>query len=187
MSTGTSELLHSEGSAPAEAPLSGEERAIAARSPLQLFWRRFRRDKVAMAATGFIILLVLVAVFAPVIVSVVGAPDPNTQSTKALLMFGAAGFVFAVVFQEFWRGVRARRAQAHEPVPVALVSLVRRNRRRYGGYIVHASVVLLALGIVGSSVYSTTREVKLLPGQTATVDGYRLDRRERREPKAITQ
>jgi peptide/nickel transport system permease protein len=88
MSTGTSELLHSEGSASAEAPLSGEERSIAARSPLQLFWRRFRRDKVAMCALGFIILLILVAVFAPLIVKAVGAPDPNTQSTKALDDFG---------------------------------------------------------------------------------------------------
>jgi len=88
MSTGTSELLHSEGSAPAEAPLSGEERSIAARSPLQLFWRRFRRDRVAMAATAFIILLILVAIFAPLIVHIVGAPDPNTQSTKALDDFG---------------------------------------------------------------------------------------------------
>jgi peptide/nickel transport system permease protein len=88
MSTGTSELLHSEGSAPAEVPLSGEERSIAARSPLQLFWRRFRKDKVAMAASGFIVLLILVAIFAPVIVHLVGAPNPNTQSTKALDDFG---------------------------------------------------------------------------------------------------
>jgi len=51
MSTGTSELLHSEGSGIATDPvLTGEERKITARSPLQLFWRRFRRDKVAMAA-----------------------------------------------------------------------------------------------------------------------------------------
>jgi peptide/nickel transport system permease protein len=89
MSTGTSELLHSEGSGIAgEEVLSGEERKITARSPLQLFWRRFRRDKVAMAALGFIILLILVAVFAPLIVKVVGAPAPNVQDTTALDDFG---------------------------------------------------------------------------------------------------
>src|SRR3954470_3240306 len=88
MSTGTSELLHSEGPAPTETVLTGEERAITARSPLQLFWRRFRRDKVAMTAFGFIVLLVLVAVLAPLIVKLVGAPDPNTQTTKALDDFG---------------------------------------------------------------------------------------------------
>ena len=89
MSTGTSELLHSEGSGVAgDEILSGEERKITARSPLQLFWRRFRRDKVAMAALAFIILLVLVAIFAPLIVKAVGAPDPNVQDPNALDDFG---------------------------------------------------------------------------------------------------
>jgi peptide/nickel transport system permease protein len=89
MSTGTSELLHSEGSGVAgDEHLSGEERAITARSPLQLFWRRFRRDKVAMAALGFILLLVVIAVAAPLIVKASGAPGPNDQSTAALDSFG---------------------------------------------------------------------------------------------------
>ena len=89
MSTGTSELLQAEGSDDAiDTVLTGEERAITARSPLQLFWRRFRRDRVAMAALGMIILLVIVAVTAPLIVKLVGAPDPNTQSTAALDDFG---------------------------------------------------------------------------------------------------
>jgi peptide/nickel transport system permease protein len=89
MSTGTSELLHSEGpSAGAEEVLSGEERKITARSPLQLFWRRFRKDKVAMAALFFILFLIIVAIAAPLIVNIFGAPDPNTQSTEALDDFG---------------------------------------------------------------------------------------------------
>ena len=89
MSTGTSELLYSEGSGGSpEDVLSGEERAITARSPLQLFWRRFRRDKVAIAATSFIVLLVLVALTAPLLVDLFGAPDPNVQSTDALDDFG---------------------------------------------------------------------------------------------------
>ncbi len=78
MSTGTSELLPSAGSGVAgEEILSGEERAITARSPLQLFWRRFRRDKVAMTALAFILLLVVVAVAAPLIVDLAGAPAPE--------------------------------------------------------------------------------------------------------------
>src|SRR3954451_2568649 len=69
MSTGTSELLHSEGSGVAtDEILSGEERAITARSPLQLVWRRFRRDRVALVALGFIVLLIVIAILAPVIV-----------------------------------------------------------------------------------------------------------------------
>jgi peptide/nickel transport system permease protein len=87
MSTGTSELLHSEGSG-TETIVTGDERAIAARSPLQLFWRRLRRDRVAMAALGFIVVLVIVALTAPLLVKLLGLPDPNAQSTKALDDFG---------------------------------------------------------------------------------------------------
>jgi len=62
--------------------------AIAARSPLELFWRRLRTDKVAMAALVFIVLLVLCAVFAPLIVKLVGARPPNEQSSQYLDSFG---------------------------------------------------------------------------------------------------
>jgi peptide/nickel transport system permease protein len=62
--------------------------AIAARSPLQLFWRRLKEDKVAMAAFVFIVLLVLAAVFAPLIVKLTGARPPNEQSSKYLDSFG---------------------------------------------------------------------------------------------------
>jgi ABC-type dipeptide/oligopeptide/nickel transport system permease subunit len=58
--------------------------AIAARSPWQLFWRRFRDDKVAMASLVFLALLVLVAIFAPLIVKIFGAPGPDERDTGAL-------------------------------------------------------------------------------------------------------
>ncbi len=57
---------------------------IAARSPWQLFWRRFREDKLAMASIVFLFLLVLVAIFAPLIVKAVGAPSPNVEDQSAL-------------------------------------------------------------------------------------------------------
>jgi ABC-type dipeptide/oligopeptide/nickel transport system permease subunit len=63
---------------------------IAARSPLELFWRRLRRDKVALVALTFIVLLILIAIFAPLIIKVVGARPPNDQSTKYLDSFGSA-------------------------------------------------------------------------------------------------
>jgi peptide/nickel transport system permease protein len=62
--------------------------AIAARSPLQLFWRRLKGDKVAMTALVFVVLLILAAVFAPLIIKLVGARGPNEQSTKFLDEFG---------------------------------------------------------------------------------------------------
>jgi cytochrome c-type biogenesis protein CcmF len=56
----------------------------------------------------------------------------------------------------------------------SLFELVARNRRRYGGYVVHASIVLLAIGVVGSSSYSSEKDVQLRPGQTVTVAGTTL-------------
>ena len=66
----------------------GAEQKITARSPMQLFWRRLRRDKVAMVALGFIVLLVGMAILAPAIVAIAGTPAPRTQSSDALDLFG---------------------------------------------------------------------------------------------------
>jgi peptide/nickel transport system permease protein len=87
MSTGTTELLGTEGAAEETGLVDGKP--VAARSPLQLFWRRFRRDKVAMVAAAFVVLAVLVAIFAPVIVDVTGAPKPNVQNSDLLDDFGS--------------------------------------------------------------------------------------------------
>jgi peptide/nickel transport system permease protein len=88
MSTGAgaSDLLHAEDSGLDR--IARGEQAVAARSPMQLFWRRFRRDNVAMAALIFIIGLILVAIFAGPICKLVGAPPPNEQQTSALDEFG---------------------------------------------------------------------------------------------------
>jgi peptide/nickel transport system permease protein len=64
------------------------EQKITARSPMQLFWRRLRRDKVAMTALVFIVLLIAMAIFAPLLVDIAGAPDPKAQSSEALDLFG---------------------------------------------------------------------------------------------------
>ena len=85
MSTGSAELLH-ESDDPLEVS-AGEDR-FAARSPLNLFWRRFRQDRVAVVSLAFIVVLVLVALLAPVIVSVFNAAPPRQQSTEPLDVFG---------------------------------------------------------------------------------------------------
>jgi ABC-type dipeptide/oligopeptide/nickel transport system permease subunit len=64
------------------------ERAVVARSPGQLFWRRLRRDRVAIGALGVIVALILIAIFAPVIVSIAGTPGPRVQNSEALDLFG---------------------------------------------------------------------------------------------------
>jgi peptide/nickel transport system permease protein len=87
MSVGQPELLIEAESA-AEVgiePVAGE---IAARSPWELFWRRFRTDRVAIVSLVFITLLILVAILAPVIDSALGVAGPNTQNSAALDQFG---------------------------------------------------------------------------------------------------
>ena len=86
MSTGTPELLQEEADA---AQIVVEPGGDIARSPLQLFWRRLRRDKVAMTALAFIVALILMAIFAPAIVSLAGTPGPRVQSSEALDVFGS--------------------------------------------------------------------------------------------------
>jgi ABC-type dipeptide/oligopeptide/nickel transport system permease subunit len=64
------------------------QQKITARSPMQLFWRRLRRDKVAIIALAFIVVLVVMAILAPAIVSLAGTPGPKVQSSTALDVFG---------------------------------------------------------------------------------------------------
>jgi len=67
---------------------AGSEREIAARSPMQLFWRRLRQDKVAMVALAVVCLIVFVAILAPLIVKIVGTPNPQTTNADLTDDFG---------------------------------------------------------------------------------------------------
>ncbi len=86
MSANAQAVLEHEQVAPTIEVLEGE---IAALSPRQLFWRRFRADRVAMVSAIFIVFLILVAIFAPLVVSVLGLPGPNVQNTNLLDLFGS--------------------------------------------------------------------------------------------------
>ncbi|HEY8030472.1 MAG TPA: cytochrome c-type biogenesis CcmF C-terminal domain-containing protein [Gaiellaceae bacterium] len=85
------------------------------------------------------------------------------SSTPGLLAYTFSAFVAASIVLEFVRGRRAAGS---------IGRLVVRNRRRYGGYIVHASVLSLAIGIAGSSAYQTIREQSLKPGQSMQAAHY---------------
>jgi cytochrome c-type biogenesis protein CcmF len=82
--------------------------------------------------------------------------------------------VAATIAVEFARGTAARRTLSGDSVPRAFTSLIARNRRRYGGYVVHAAIVLLAIGIAGSSAYDTSRSARLGPGQSLKLRDYTL-------------
>ncbi len=84
------------------------------------------------------------------------------SSRPGLIAYTFSAFVLTTIVVELVRGTR---------VTGSLFELVARNRRRYGGYVVHASIVLLAIGIAGSSSYSSEVERKLSPGQSVTVAG----------------
>jgi cytochrome c-type biogenesis protein CcmF len=107
-----------------------------------------------------------------VVLAIVLATVGTGGSAFALAMFACAAFVVAAVGQEFWRGARARSAMSHEPPPVAVARLVQRNRRRYGGYVVHAGLALLLVGVAASTSFQHSRYATLMPGQSARVDGY---------------
>ena len=96
------------------------------------------------------------------------------SSLPGLIAYTFSAFVAATIVFEFARGTAARRALSGEPIPRALAQLVARNRRRYGGYIVHAAIVLLAIGIAGSSAYNTSRSARLARGDTVKIRDYTL-------------
>ena len=100
------------------------------------------------------------------------------DSPASLLMFCFVAFVLAVVAQEFWRGAVARRRMTGEPWPRALAQLTGRNRRRYGGYLVHAGIAVLFLGVAASSAFIDQRDVRLSPGESFQLDGYEVTYRE---------
>jgi cytochrome c-type biogenesis protein CcmF len=96
------------------------------------------------------------------------------SSVPGLVAYTFSAFVLASIAYEFIRGTQARHALGGVGWAGAFSSLVARNRRRYGGYVVHAAVCLLAIGVAGSSVYQTVRERKLAPGETMRVGAYDL-------------
>jgi cytochrome c-type biogenesis protein CcmF len=99
------------------------------------------------------------------------------HATLPLWVVALAAFNLAVVVQEFWRGVAARRGGGgpaeREGILVALVRLVQKSRRRYGGYVVHVGVTAMFVGFVGNA-WTIDHEATLMPGQHFELGGYSL-------------
>ena len=109
------------------------------------------------------------AVGAAVVLYVLGL-----HSIYAVVAFAALAFAAATIVLEFYRGVRARHRGHGDNYLIALPRLVWRHKPRYGGYIVHLGIVLLAMGIIGSQGFSTNKEATLAPGESMEVRGYTL-------------
>jgi cytochrome c-type biogenesis protein CcmF len=122
-------------------------------------WRKasaanLRRQFVAPVASGASVLMILLAI--------------GIRDGYALAAWALAGFVAGTVVQEFWRGVRARRRMHGESALLALSHLISRNRRRYGGYIVHVGIITYIVAFAGMA-FKVTREITLAPGESAEV------------------
>jgi cytochrome c-type biogenesis protein CcmF len=84
------------------------------------------------------------------------------------LCFAFSGFVTGTIVQEFWRGAKVRQSSTGTDLFTALIGLVGRNKRRYGGYIVHVGIVLIFLGFAGNGM-KQEEKVNLKPGQQVKV------------------
>jgi cytochrome c-type biogenesis protein CcmF len=107
------------------------------------------------------------------IVVLLAVSDAGTH-LWALFVFAFAAFTLAALAGEFWRAGSTRRALTGESTPRALGQAVARNRRRYGGYIVHAGIALTLIGIAASSSFQTNRDLRLQVGQSAKVGDYTI-------------
>jgi cytochrome c-type biogenesis protein CcmF len=91
------------------------------------------------------------------------------RSGHALVTYALAGFVSATILQEFYKGVSARRSIHGESIPIGFVRLIARNRRRYGGYIVHAGIVMLFAAFAGLA-FRSEHDITLRTGQSFETD-----------------
>ena len=112
----------------------------------------------------------------PSIFPVVGAVIlylSGVRSVYALISFSLCIFVLATLFLEFFNGTRTRHAVFNENYLKALWNLMAKNKRRYGGYIIHAGVVLAFVAITGSA-FNTEKQVTVKPGESFDISKYRL-------------
>jgi cytochrome c-type biogenesis protein CcmF len=89
------------------------------------------------------------------------------------ICFALCGFVFGTIAQEYLRGANVRKGATGADLLTAMIGLVGRNKRRYGGYIVHLGIVLMFLGFAGEGL-SVDEQLLLRPGEQATVRNYTL-------------
>jgi cytochrome c-type biogenesis protein CcmF len=115
------------------------------------------------------------AIWKPVALSLivpVALVGTGMQSASAVVGYWLASLAALVTLYEFWRGTWARHRTRGENLLVALGRMAVRNRRRYGGYIIHLGVVLMAFGIIGIELFQTQTQGTLARGQQLTLGRY---------------
>lgn len=109
---------------------------------------------------------------AALVVMIVIVVNIGFQNPFALLGFFVVSTSAAITLYEYWRAARARGRAQKENLIVALWQLFNRDRRRYGGYLIHLSIVMMAIGIIGINMFQTQTERSLAVGESAQLDGY---------------
>ncbi|MEH7491661.1 heme lyase CcmF/NrfE family subunit [Neobacillus niacini] len=97
------------------------------------------------------------------------------QKAWAVIGFGVIVLLFITHFLEFYRGVKARRKMTKEKIYLSLYRLMTKNRRRYGGYIVHIGIAFIAMGIIGSQNYDVQTMKTVNLGDSIEVNDYRIN------------
>ncbi len=95
-----------------------------------------------------------------------------TQNVYALIGFLLVAFVILITLYEYWRGARSRQKTHNENIFTAIWNLTGRDRRRYGGYIVHVSITLMAIGILGIELFQMETQGTLEVNQSTSIGGY---------------
>lgn len=111
----------------------------------------------------------LVALLAPLAALYFGV-----RNLVALIGFTLVALVICVTLYEMWRGSMARSKKLGENFLASIWHLFGRNRRRYGGYIIHISMVLMAIGILGIEVFQTQTQGTIPVGSSLSLAGYQI-------------
>ncbi|MGB8645943.1 MAG: heme lyase CcmF/NrfE family subunit [Anaerolineae bacterium] len=103
-----------------------------------------------------------------------GAYVAGVRDAVPCLAYGLVFFVMATTLGDMYWATRARQKNTHETLPIAFARLLSRNRRRYGGYLIHLAVMVLAIGVIGSRAYGTDETRSLSKGESFTTGPYTL-------------
>jgi len=142
-------------------------------------WRSATREQIQRQLIPPTVMMVTVAI---------GVVVAGVHQFYAVLAFAFAAFAITANLREFWRGIRARMTMHQENPVTALARLVGGNHRRYGGYLAHMGVLLLAIGVTASSAFRMEREATLKPGSALTLGGYTVRLKDlwgREEPQRV--
>jgi cytochrome c-type biogenesis protein CcmF len=115
----------------------------------------------------------VIPAFVGALATLVGIPF-GLHGVYPIVCVAGAAFVLSTIVMEFARGIQARKDTEPAASPVAMVHLVQKNKRRYGGYIVHLGVVMIFVGVLGSSVFQKEAHAPLKPGESLAIGPYSL-------------